>query len=294
MSCRCSSSHRCNFGEHGEGHRGECTFVALEGWGQGAQQQQSMYKEALLTRLLAIPSAAPRLLAFNLNSLPPGEFRSVFAPAEPIPSRPRLADLRHRPENMGKHGHPTMPRVFIVRHGQTEWSLNGRHVRASPAPNGPVPANPHPYMQTGTSDIPLTQQGVELISGLAPKVVGDGSRSPNSLGAFRSRDAYAPLVQCFSTPRTSSTFTSLLASVLSRHTTFCSPMSIRSPRCRSRRVSRSRCSARDGRSNTTRVGVREWTYGDYEGKTSGAIKEERGKKWDIVSLFAPRARRAFC
>ncbi|GHJ89646.1 hypothetical protein NliqN6_6048 [Naganishia liquefaciens] len=48
---------------------------------------------------------------------------------------------------------PRMPHVYLVRHGQTEWSLNGRH--------------------TGTSDIPLTEKGVEIMKRTAKKVVPD-------------------------------------------------------------------------------------------------------------------------
>jgi broad specificity phosphatase PhoE len=45
------------------------------------------------------------------------------------------------------------PRVFIVRHGETEWSLDGRH--------------------TGVSDIPLTETGEKRIRATGKALVGD-------------------------------------------------------------------------------------------------------------------------
>lgn len=47
----------------------------------------------------------------------------------------------------------TTPRVFIIRHGETEWSLNGRH--------------------TGTSDIPLTANGEKRIRATGKALVGE-------------------------------------------------------------------------------------------------------------------------
>jgi hypothetical protein len=45
------------------------------------------------------------------------------------------------------------PRVFIIRHGETEWSLNGRH--------------------TGVSDIPLTENGEKRVKATGKALVGD-------------------------------------------------------------------------------------------------------------------------
>ncbi|EJU02843.1 phosphoglycerate mutase-like protein [Dacryopinax primogenitus] len=54
-----------------------------------------------------------------------------------------------------------MPKVYIVRHGETEWSLNGRH--------------------TGTTDLPLTANGEATILKLGEKVAGPGKLLDPSL-----------------------------------------------------------------------------------------------------------------
>lgn len=44
------------------------------------------------------------------------------------------------------------PRVFIIRHGETEWSLDGRH--------------------TGSTDIPLTANGEKRVKATGKALVG--------------------------------------------------------------------------------------------------------------------------
>ncbi|GAA93590.1 uncharacterized protein L969DRAFT_18704 [Mixia osmundae IAM 14324] len=49
---------------------------------------------------------------------------------------------------------PRLPRVYVVRHGETEWSLSGQH--------------------TGTSDIPLTANGEKTVRELGKQIAGPG------------------------------------------------------------------------------------------------------------------------
>jgi len=50
-------------------------------------------------------------------------------------------------------GKKVTPRVFVIRHGETEWSLDGRH--------------------TGISDIPLTEDGKKRIKATGRALIGD-------------------------------------------------------------------------------------------------------------------------
>ncbi|KAM0724154.1 hypothetical protein Q7P37_000035 [Cladosporium fusiforme] len=142
----------------------------------------------------------------------------------------------------------TTPRVFIIRHGETAWSLNGRH--------------------TGTSDIPLTSNGERRIRATGHALVGhDRLIVPRNLA------------HVYVSPRSRAKRTVELLNLGCRgglpwdggeggggdH----------------RPEAEVKCEAHV----EVTENVREWDYGDYEGVTSKEIREQRREsgapEWDI-------------
>ena len=111
---------------------------------------------------------------------------------------------------------PGMNRVVLVRHGETEWSVSGQH--------------------TGTTDIPLTDQG---------------HRHAEALGARLSGWQ----------------FSRVLTSPLSRARETCRLAGL-------------------GDEAEVTEDLREWDYGEYEGRRTVDIREER-PRWDLWRDGAP-------
>ncbi|KAH7361205.1 phosphoglycerate mutase family protein-like protein [Pyrenochaeta sp. MPI-SDFR-AT-0127] len=142
------------------------------------------------------------------------------------------------------------PRVFIVRHGETEWSLNGRH--------------------TGSTDIPLTATGEKRVRATGKALVGDDRLIvPGNLAHI------------YVSPRTRAQRTLELLDLGCRDRyPWDHPSHSSSP---------NPSSSLDIRTNAhiqVTEAIREWDYGDYEGKTSPAIRAERkarglSEDWDI-------------
>ncbi|KAF4549931.1 Sedoheptulose 1,7-bisphosphatase-like protein [Elsinoe fawcettii] len=144
------------------------------------------------------------------------------------------------------------PRVFIIRHGETEWSLNGRH--------------------TGTSDIPLTSNGEKRIRATGHALVGD-----DRLIVPRN------LAHVYVSPRKRAQRTLELLDV------GCGLPWKQGGEGQGGdgKEGEERGEARrktDARVEVTED-VREWDYGDYEGLTSKTIREQREARgegsWDI-------------
>lgn len=142
------------------------------------------------------------------------------------------------------------PRVFIIRHGETEWSLDGRH--------------------TGTSDIPLTSNGEKRIRATGKALVGDDRLIVPS-----------NLAHIYVSPRTRAQRTLELLDLGCRD---------RYPwAAHPKDASTEPTNTLDVRTNASieiSDSVREWDYGDYEGITSPevrALRKERGlsEDWDI-------------
>ncbi|GAM89633.1 hypothetical protein ANO11243_076720 [Dothideomycetidae sp. 11243] len=139
----------------------------------------------------------------------------------------------------------TTPRVFIIRHGETEWSLNGRH--------------------TGTSDIPLTANGERRMKATGRALVGDDRLIvPKNLAHI------------YVSPRHRAQRTLELLDLGCK-----GPM----PWKDSHDATTSAGGRVTDAKVQVCEAVREWDYGDYEGLTSSDIREQRKQKglasWEI-------------
>ncbi|KAI0805479.1 phosphoglycerate mutase [Xylaria sp. FL0064] len=139
------------------------------------------------------------------------------------------------------------PRVFIARHGETEWSLNGRH--------------------TGRTDIPLTEDGEKRVRATGKALVGnDRLIVPRQLAH----------IYVSPRKRAQRTFELLNLGIkdpLPWHAHGAKPTD---------KPATDDCGARV----EVTEAIREWDYGDYEGITSAEIRDLRAKRglgrdWDI-------------
>ena len=144
----------------------------------------------------------------------------------------------------------TTPRVFIIRHGETTWSLSGRH--------------------TGNTDIPLTSSGEQRIRATGRALVG-----PDRLIVPRN------LAHVYVSPRRRAQRTLELLNLK-----LPLPWSVGGEgevgeQQQQQQQQQHECAARVEVSES----VREWEYGDYEGITSKEIREQRREsgeaEWDI-------------
>lgn len=141
----------------------------------------------------------------------------------------------------------TTPRVFIIRHGETEWSLNGRH--------------------TGTSDIPLTPAGEARVRSTGLALVGaDRLIVPQNLAH----------IYVSPRKRAQRTLELLGLGCVATDAPWEAHGVVDEPSVEGKKVK--------AKIEVTEA-VSEWDYGDYEGVTSKEIKERRKRdgeaEWDI-------------
>jgi len=143
----------------------------------------------------------------------------------------------------------TTPRVFIIRHGETTWSLSGRH--------------------TGATDIPLTSSGEQRIRATGRALVG-----PDRLIVPRN------LAHVYVSPRRRAQRTLELLN-LRLPLPWVDDDDKQTKGEDMKGQQEHDCAARVQVSES----VREWEYGDYEGITSKEIGEQRRargeEEWDI-------------
>jgi len=137
------------------------------------------------------------------------------------------------------------PRVFIIRHGATEWSINGRH--------------------TGSTELPLTESGEQRILATGKALVGKQRMiDPDSL------------LHIYVSPRKRAQRTLELLH-LGCHE--------RLPWAEQNADHPVHASCGEKIKVQVTEDIREWDYGEYEGLTSQTIREQREKNgqpaWNI-------------
>ena len=168
---------------------------------------------------------------------------------------------------------PPTPRAFIIRHGETSWSLSGRH--------------------TGNTDIPLTTNGERRVRATGLALVGpDRLIVPQKVRhvyvspRFRARRTLELLALVprealpWSTTKTTSRNEQEDRDTKETETKGDAPATAAAAATTT--TIKHRCDARISITED----IREWDYGDYEGLTSKEIHEQRvarGEKvpWDI-------------
>ncbi|KXJ90590.1 phosphoglycerate mutase family protein [Microdochium bolleyi] len=154
----------------------------------------------------------------------------------------------------------TTPRVFIVRHGETEWSLSGQH--------------------TGATDIPLTDNGEKRVRATGRALVGNDRLI-----------VPAQLAHIYVSPRKRAQHTlELLGLDLDE------PYPWQLHGAKPEHQDEGAGADTQSRACSARVEVtediREWDYGDYEGITSAEIRDRRERAglpraWDIWTDGCP-------
>lgn len=150
--------------------------------------------------------------------------------------------------------HPT-PRLFLLRHGETEWSLSGQH--------------------TGTTDIPLTDAGVKRSIATGKALVGDDRLivRKNLCGIYVSPRS-----------RAQKTLALLMGGEKGNDPSNVVEFEVAEGGDEGGDVSGVGGSGGKVRAHVT-SDVAEWDYGEYEGITSKEIKKRREEKgegdWDI-------------
>ncbi|KAJ4418548.1 Sedoheptulose 1,7-bisphosphatase [Gnomoniopsis sp. IMI 355080] len=143
------------------------------------------------------------------------------------------------------------PRVFIVRHGETEWSLTGQH--------------------TGLTDIPLTKAGEKRVVATGRALVG------NDRLVVPKR-----LTHIFVSPRKRAQRTFELLNLGFKDLPWKAHGGVAEAGAPSSSSEKGVCNARVEITED----IREWDYGDYEGITSAEIRKLRkeqglSEQWDI-------------